>query len=303
MVSGISSLPKETRDKFMERWGWSISKQTLWENCPLAYYYRYVHSWHLSGEEKEWFKRLKNLKTVSLVHGENIAKILKDVLNKKESPDISCLERKFEEGMIKVFNRGNETITEIYNRLPISSQYFEKHIELGKKEIEYFINMVYPIIKDMKMIVVDEREKYKMDGRDFYSAPDFLAVDRNDVWHLMDWKTGGGTKDTEAYIPNIELQLGTYACYAIYAKAQGNKPWMMKLYAVFLQNPSNNIEWILTEEMHIDIKRKMIVMHDALLENTLKGPFPALPEKQKCRFCNYATVCDEGKDFLDTMDV
>lgn len=44
----------------------------------------------------------------------------------------------------------------------------------------------------------------------------------------------------------------------------------------------------------------MIEMHDFILEKSMSGPFPAMPEDNKCRFCNFATICDEGKYFMET---
>jgi hypothetical protein len=50
--------------------------------------------------------------------------------------------------------------------------------------------------------------------------------------------------------------------------------------------------------MLIYTKSRMFEMHDYLLEKSKKGPFPAYPEERKCIFCNFATICDDGKYFL-----
>jgi len=39
-------------------------------------------------------------------------------------------------------------------------------------------------------------------------------------------------------------------------------------------------------------------MHDDIIEKSMNGPFPTLPEERKCKFCNFATICDERKYFL-----
>ncbi len=31
-----------------------------------------------------------------------------------------------------------------------------------------------------------------------------------------------------------------------------------------------------------------------LLERSMGGPSPAMPEKNKCKFCKFATICGEG---------
>ena len=73
------------------------------------------------------------------------------------------------------------------------------------------------------------------------------------------------------------MQLTTYAFYTINYICHGNKPATMKLYAIYLQDMSKNVEKYLTEEMLHDTKRKMTAMHDDILEKSMNGPFPASP--------------------------
>lgn len=294
-MSGINTLPEFTKKRWMSYFGWSISRQNLWDTCPKAYYYQYIHSWKLSWEEKDKFKVLKNLQTAPLIHGTHISDILRKVLNKWISLDINGLKELFEKEMKETFEKGKDRVTELYNRLGVSKEYFERHIENGKREIENFITEIYPVVKDMDMKVVDKRDKYTIEGRTFYSAPDFLAVDNKGFWHLMDWKSGTGIGTEELF---LDAQLTTYAYYAINYIAKGSKPDRMKLYAIFLQDMSKNVEKYLTDEMLEDTKNRMFKMHDDILEKSMNGPFPTLPEERKCKFCNFATICDEGKYFL-----
>jgi hypothetical protein len=247
----------------MSYWGWSVSKQNLWEDCPKAYYYQYIHSWKLCWEEKDRFKILKGLQTVPLIHGTHISAILRKVLNGELLRDIDGLKELFEKEMKETFAKGRERVTERYNGLDMSDEYFERHIENGKKEIEYFVAEICPKVKDMEMKAVDKRGKYTMEGRAFYSAPDFLAVDDQGVWHLMDWKSGTGAGTGES---PLDLQLTTYAHYAINYTAKGRKPNKIKLYVVFLQDPSKNVEKDLTDEMLEETKSKV------------------MPEERKCSF-------------------
>jgi len=96
------------------------------------------------------------------------------------------------------------------------------------------------------------------------------------------------------------MQLTTYAHYAIQFVAGGKRPHKMKLYVEFLRDMSKNVEKDLTEEMLEETKHKMIEMHDFILEKSMAGPFPAMPEEGKCKFCNFVTICDEGKHFTGT---
>ena len=295
-MSGISTLSEFVREKWMSYFGWSVSRQNAWENCPKAYYYQYIHSWKVGWEEKENFTLLKNLQTLPLIHGTHISTVLRRLLNKELSPDIESLKELFDKEMRETIEKGENRITELYNGIGVSKSYFERHIEDGKKEIENFMLGVYPRIKSMKMMLVDKRDKYTMEGRTFYSAPDFLGIDNKSVWHLMDWKSGTGKGTSESF---LDMQLATYAFYAIYFVAKGKMPKRMKLYAVFLQDMSKNIEKYLTREMLKNTKSRIFEMHDNILKRSMSGPFPAFPEEKKCRFCNFATICDEGKYFLD----
>lgn len=292
-MSGINTLSEYVKEKWMNYWGWSASRQNLWDTCPKAYYYQYIHLWKLSWKEKDKFKILKNLQTAPLIHGTHISDILRKLLNKETLPDTEGLSELFEKEMKETFGKGKERVTELYNGLSVSREYFEKHIEAGKKEIGYFIAEIYPLIKDMKIEIVDKSDKYTLEGRTFYSAPDFLGIDDKGYWHLMDWKSGKGEEITESF---LNMQLTSYALYAI--TARGGRPDRMKLYAVFLQTPSKSVEKYLTEEMLESAKNRMFKMHDDILEKSINGPFPALPEERKCKFCNFATICDEGKYFL-----
>lgn len=294
-ISGVNTLPESAKKKWMSYFGWSVSRHNLWDTCPKAFYYRYVHLWYLSGDERERFNTLKKLQTVPLIHGTHISDIIRKVLNKELPVNINSLKEIFEKEMRETIDKGKDRVTELYNCINVPKEYFERHIEDGKRELENFINEVFPWIAKMKMEKVDKRDKYVMEGRSFYSAPDFLGIDNENVWHLIDWKTGSGRWMDTAF---LDMQLTTYAYYAIQSVGGGKGPHKMRLHVIFLQDTSKNVEKDLTDEMLKETKSKMIEMHDFILEKSMSGPFPAAPEKRKCEFCNFATVCDEGKYFV-----
>ncbi len=297
-MSGINTLPDHAKKKWMSYFGWSVSRQNLMDTCPKAYYYRYIHSWRIDWKERDNFQILRDLQAVPLIHGIHISDILRKVLDKEISSEIESLKARFEREMRETFEKGEERVTELYNGVGIADDYFEEHIEAGKKEIENFITEIYPFVKDMDIRLVDRIDKYEIERRNFYSAPDFLGIDEKGVWHLADWKTGKGVLN-ESF---LDLQLTTYAYYAIKRIAKGSRP-KMRLYAIFLQDMSKNVKKDLTEKMLQDAKDRMFRMHDDVLERSMNGPFPALPDERKCRFCNFATICEEGKYFLNDRQV
>jgi CRISPR/Cas system-associated exonuclease Cas4 (RecB family) len=230
----------------------------------------------------------KELRTVPLIRGDLISKIINEVLKEIQAPEINHLKKLFEKEMKETLDKGDRKVTELHNGLPISESYFQKHIEGGKKGIEYFVTKVYPKLKVMEIKKVDKKERYEIGGRFFYSAPDLLAVDTKGVWHVIDWKTGAGDGTKESL---LEMQLTTYAFYTINCVLNGRRS-DIRLHAVFLQDPSKNVNKDLTEEMLDHTKRWMFERHDLLLERSMNGPFSANPEERKCQFCNFVTICD-----------
>jgi len=244
----------------------------------------------LSDNERERFKTLKNLQTMPLIHGTHISDIIRKVLNKKLSSDIDSLKEIFEKEMKETIDKGKNRVTELYNGINLQKKYFERHIKDGKRELENFMDEIFPWIANMEIEKIDKMDKYVMEERSFYSAPDFLGIDNENVWHLIDWKTGSG-KGMNVF---LDMQLTTYAYYAIQSVGAGKRPHKMKAHVIFLQDMSKNFEKDITDEMLNETRSKMIEMHDFILEKSMSGPFPAMPKANKCKFCKFATICDEG---------
>jgi CRISPR/Cas system-associated exonuclease Cas4 (RecB family) len=235
---------------------------------------------------------LGGLSTLSFVKGDIVHKAISNQitnihLGRKLSP-ISAkneISRKF-----KKLKDGNlDSLVEKANGIIVSEDDLERVRADAQTCIDNFIAEAWPQIEGVERLEHDlgEPRQFKADGYKVALKAD-LITRSNDIITITDWKTGNEWSDGN------NLQMAVYSMY------------VMSRYNVPLEN-------IRTELFYLkEATRNIIIPTSAVIETTMERikketeeirscsdevDFPSKQSKW-CRFCNYATICEDGRGVL-----
>ena len=236
---------------FRNRFGWSVSRERLFDECPRKYYFHYYLSW--GGWERsaplvarEAFK-LKRLVPLALWRGQLVhyvvSKVLQSMKVKGRVPDRAEVERytaeRFEAQL--EFSRGRRYLTEPKKRgdrievdwlALVDHEYGreieEAHLERARRECLQGIEGLYssPILPRIEQSDSSEWRIEDLDHAEFsqsfeiygvtvYAKTDFIFREPDDSFDIVDWKTNrpaGEKSDTSS--DSNRIQLGIYGYYA-----------------------------------------------------------------------------------------
>ncbi len=295
-------IKKIPENKFKKYWGWSFTKENLFKSCPLAYYYKYIYQWEAKQYDTQanidYHKKIKKLRTIKMISGTHINYLIREILNGRLMPDIDHVHDIYINRMTESYNKGEDNILEIFHNI-FSDNLYGKTIESGLLALENFIKLEFPKISELKYEIIDKLKKLNINNRAYYSAPDLFAQINDRLYYLIDWKSGAGNN----YCNNsIEMQLLPYA-YFIITQNQHRQlsecKFVMKI--IYLQNPNNGLKKIFTGNKILEMANEIEKRHDELYILSLNGPFKAKPERMKCLYCNFATLCKNGIEYIPSF--
>ncbi|MBE6051293.1 MAG: PD-(D/E)XK nuclease family protein [Clostridium sp.] len=295
---------------------WSISKMKVIESCLREYYYTYYGShngWlYESTDEQKISWRLKKLTNIWLMFGDKLHLLMRELIKYKgaikDEEKIKIYMRnqlnlavkssleKYKSGEWDEYPRG-EMLQEYYYGDKLS----DNTIEEIKKRIEFCSRGIlksrsYKAIsnKNLKILEVDEGkfDYIIISGVKVYALIDFLYVDEEGNYVIVDWKTG---KESEY----DKEQLMVYALY------------VMERYKVPLDKIIGRVEYLLyedsvdyrfTKEDEIDIKNRidldLNVINAFLEDKEINRPRPKedflkCDNLKKCSRCKFKKICLE----------
>lgn len=298
--------------KFPEK-SWSISKMKVIQNCLREYYYTYYGShngWlYESSDEAKTAWRLKKLTNITLMFGDKIHELIKDIIKNEWEAEDKKIEayirnklnkgvkesiEKFKTGEWDEYPRG-EMLQEYYYGEKLES---EKVNEI-KEKVEYCVkgfveSKTYKEIRSSakRIVEVDEGnfDYIIVHGVKVYALLDLLYIDQDDNYVIVDWKTGKISEyDAE--------QLMVYVLY------------VMEKYKVPIEKIECRVEYLLLNENaeykftneDIDIIKERIEMDlkaiDAMIidkEKNIPKPkdeFIKCDSIKKCSRCKYRKMC------------
>ncbi|MBU8920899.1 MAG: PD-(D/E)XK nuclease family protein [Bacteroidales bacterium] len=233
------------------RFGWSISRESLFETCLRSYYFHYYLSWggwYASSSSicREAFK-LKRLMSLPLWRGQLVHYVATKVLaslRKKgtipESGDVTdYIEKRFHSQMR--FSSSRAYLTEPKKRgdhlnidwlalfeheydRPIPDEKIEKTIEECREGIRGLLES--PILQEIaktdsrywiieNIDLAEFAQVFDFDGARVFAKTDFIYRGLDGTFDIVDWKTfstvGRSTNDHKA---RTGVQLGVYGYYA-----------------------------------------------------------------------------------------
>ena len=282
---------------FLNRFGWSISRESLFDDCRRKYYFHYYLSWEgwkgsASPLRRETFK-LKRLISLPLWRGQLVhyvtTKVLESMRKKGRVPPAKDVTGYVVERFQKQldFSRRRLYLSQPKkrgDRLNIDWLALFEHEygrELSKENIERTLQesvqgleclLRSPIIAVISKTdpadwiienidLAEFAQVFDFEGARVFAKTDFIFTGNDGTFNIIDWKTfrKKGADSIKDETGKAGVQLGVYGYYA--ANVLGKPIEKVRLYEVNLLGPGNHIEHIL-DRANIDTFRAHI--HDGI---------------------------------------
>lgn len=294
---------------------WSNSRHKTFLDCRRKYYHQYYEAhngWLIDKcEERRSAYRLKNLKNLPILLGEEIHKIIdrqmKNMLEGKklltEDEMIKCVSKGLNEAYIESHQRKDmwmerpkkyKMLHEIYYGQGIS----EADVEEIKKKLSTCVHHFYQsqtyqdILNKLELKVLNSEEfrKFEVNGVDVFVVLDFVYKDVNEEkWIVIDWKTGKESDDDRKQL----------ALYALYLSKEHSIP----IHDILIRNEylfsGINREYKLTQN-DIDAAQQVMdnsiysmqqFLEDKAYNKPLGIEYFQMNTSGKCNNCNYKEKC------------
>ncbi len=268
------------------RFGWSLSRESMFDTCRRRYYFHYYLSWNgwnasAPGIVREAFK-LKRLVSLPLWRGQLVhyiaSKVLQSLKKRKRMPDSRDVVRytleRFDRQL--AFSQSKQYLTESKKKggkLNIDWLALFEHeygrtldperIERAREECVEAIEGLLrgPMLRraaetDSNEWVIEDldhaefSQNFTFDGITVYVKTDFLFRERDGALCIVDWKTTrepGPPGGAARGEPGAAVQLGVYGYYA--ARVLGVPVDMIRLFEVNLLRGGEVTEHAVREEM------------------------------------------------------
>jgi CRISPR/Cas system-associated exonuclease Cas4 (RecB family) len=296
---------------------WSNSRHKTFLECARKYYHQYYEShngWlYESPEENKSAYRLKNIKNIPILLGDEIHKVidrqLKNFLNGKgllsenelmgmvtQNLNRAYLDStKFRQHWFQKPKR-HQMLHEIYYGDGLSSE----EISAAKIKLEmcvknFFTSKTYQDILtkvEMHVLHSEDFQTFEVNGVDVFVVLDFVYKDvSQEKWIVVDWKTGKESEDDRKQL----------AFYALFLSREHNIP----VEDIVLRN-----EYLLSgksQEYHLtpfEIESAQQLMNDSIYHmlNYLEDPVKNKPldkeqfemhQTKRCYSCNFREKCEK----------
>jgi len=277
---------------YWKKWfGWSWSRHDLWEQCPRSYYYLYIGKWE-PGIDGKRCKMLSKLISLPMSVGKFIHDAIKQELYHHSLGRIMSLDgaKRFFERKMEDLKHDPKSLVEYHNNIEISEQEIEEEKNNGIKQIENFFKELWPHYKDLEYIQHEEFEDFPIEKYKVWVVIDFISK-HGDTYIVTDWKTGK---------PEDIENLPQMKAYTLWVNAKYNVPYEnIKTEVVFLQEPENPQNKTFKPE-DIDQFKNEIISDCKTWDNvTSIEDFELKPEKIKCQYCAFLTICEDGQEIVE----
>ena len=276
--------------------GWSKSRQTLWDDCKLAYYYQYIGKWegYPGDPERERIQRLSKLKKIIFWKGELIHEVIRNqvALHSQNKPLLEEGARKyFIQQVEEVKLHPENLITEVVNGMTVSDTQYEEARTDGLKQLDNFFSIIWPQYRNRRLLEYERLNSFHVRGTKVWAQVDLATQVNDDRIVITDWKTG----DERWFDSNTDEQMSVYILWAI--DRFSALPSQVSAELVFLR--TGELKSIEKSESQLDELKVSISMRaQKMLSVQNESDFTPKPAERKCRECNFATICPEGKQFI-----
>lgn len=285
-------------DYWREVFGWSVSRQGLWDECMLAYYYRYIARWegHKGDPFRERMRFLGALKKLVFVKGQYIHDAIQSQVDHRymgRPVNAEAAQNLYRMSIEKVMRYPKQHLVEAFNGIGVEDEEFANLLEQGREQLERFFSVIWPSYDELEYLRHERFDSFELRGVKVNVKIDLAS--RNDRGEVVitDWKTG-----KEWGEPSENLQMSTYIM------------WACHMFKVPLERVKGEIVY-LSSGKHVPTIRDQAQVDEAagLIQSgardmlSVKGTtdLPGSPSPDRCQVCNFATYCPHGKEVLAGM--
>ena len=280
-----------------ERWkdyySWSRSKQSMFDECPRKYFYRYVAYYNVPfGNDLKSLKNLiesmynYNFMLGTIVHAA-IERQFDQISRGREvhgsDPALSYIIRTIDE----IKNHKKRYIIEALNGQSISDQDI---IDLGKeaqKQVKIFFSEFFDFYKNLEIIEHEKYSNIELEGHRFYVVPDLVTRSLDGRIYITEWKSNSNYKDA---IDPYQMKL--YILWALKERlAELDK---LRAEIIFLDIGKSE-EYKVSNEDIEKFKEEIVDKSKKLYEcidcKSSKEEFNKCEKKENCISCGYNQYC------------
>ena len=279
-----------------EIFGWSVSRQSIWDECERKYYFNYIGKFEGPRDDFERARinfLSKKLKKFVFTEGELIHKAIEFQINQhyvgREVSEESA-KSLFIHELDKIRKRPEDHIVETKNRLVIEDSKFDEMQEDGLEQLDNFFKIIWPIYKKLEYLKHERVDSFYIDGIKVWVKADLVTKTNDGTVVITDWKTGKEWGDI-----GESPQMSTYVLWAM---DYYNLP-LEKIKAEIAYLRTNKIVTVEKSEEQLEKIRNMIKLKSLeMLDVSSLGDLPPDPIESKCKVCNFLTICEDGKSVV-----
>jgi CRISPR/Cas system-associated exonuclease Cas4 (RecB family) len=273
--------------------GWSKTRQALWDECKLAYYYQYIGKWEgFPGDPgRERLQRLSKIKKFVFWKGELIHEVIRNqmALHSRNKPLLEDGARKYFIQQVEEVKQHPKTIiTEAVNGLTLSDDQFEAARSDGLKQLDNFFSIIWPDYRERRLLEYERLNSLQVRETKVWVQVDLITQTEEEKTVITDWKTG----DERWIDSNADEQMGVYILWAIDRFSVPATQVSAEL--VFLRSGESHAI-VKTQDQLEELKESIANRAKEMLAVQTETDFPPDPANRRCRECNFATICPEGK--------
>jgi CRISPR/Cas system-associated exonuclease Cas4 (RecB family) len=301
---------------------WSLSKHKMLMECEMKWALYYYIAKRGEFESKPPFLqlawRLKHLKNVFLLFGELLHQIIEEEVNKFMETGEVLSETKIREKLSVMleqsFRKFRNNLNLWYKDPQANTMLYEIYYDgdLGENTTEFIKQRIDKcvsgfihsttinelIIKgNIKIMEAEKFRSFYVDGVRVVLSADLIYHDQdNDVWGIVDWKSGKQSQ-------HDALQLSLYAMYL--ENTYGANLSDILVSNEYLENGTSKsyvidtYETVKLRNLIQQSAKKMAELEDNLQKSDtdVMGVFHKTENKERCVKCNFKAIClDEQKD-------
>lgn len=297
-------------------WSWSFSRQQLLAGCPRRYYYNYYgsHNGWERGAPKEaaLAYRLKKLSNLYLVLGDALHKsaylMVERIREGRPLPEADVVEEEIRRQLRRVWKSSRDEL-ELFIRRPnrvdmLQEFYYQmeiredtlakingriKQVSVGLAASDVWAELTAP---DAEIVASEQFDTFPIDGTPVYAVPDLLYRTGDNVWKIVDWKTGEEVEDNRDQV----------ALYALYVQNKhGVSASRISARLEYLSLKTSQQLTFSTEDLQKveeGAKASMEEMRRLLLDPERNVPrakeaFALTEQRGLCPWCNFYELCRE----------
>jgi len=192
---------KEMEGRWKDYYSWSRSKQSMFDECPRKYFYRYVAYYNVPfGNDLKSLKSLiesmynYNFMLGTIVHAA-IERQFDQISRGREvhgsDPALSYIIRTIDE----IKNHKKRYIIEALNGQSFSDQDILNLGAESQRQVKIFFNEFFDFYKDLEIIEHEKYSKIVLNGHKFYVVPDIVTRSSDGRVYITDWKSNSKYKD------------------------------------------------------------------------------------------------------------